>query len=145
MIVRQRRDGDITALCELVREVHLLDGYPVVLQDNVRDFVVTTNCLAAWVCETVSSLGESREILGSISRLFVAASVRGGLGERLIAVAVNEARTRGLLPVLDVVTTYAPAIALYERLGWTRLGTISYPMSNGEFIDEHVYAAPRLS
>jgi hypothetical protein len=46
--------------------------------------------------------------------------------------------------VLDVVTTYAPAVALYERAGWKRLGTIGYPMPDGSTIAEHVYAAPLL-
>ena len=30
--------------------------------------------------------------------------------------------------MLDVVTTYAPAIALDETLGWRRLGTIAHPI-----------------
>jgi hypothetical protein len=49
---------------------------------------------------------------------------------------------RELWPVLDVDTTYASAIALYERCGWTRLGTIALPMPDGRPIAEHVYAAP---
>ena len=130
--------------------------------------MVTTNCLAAWVFETDGrieghialhtiwsdevaelasiSVGRSREALVSISRLLVALGARGrGIGESLMSAAVNEARVSGLWPVLDVVTTYAPAIALYERLGWTHIGTFAFPMPNGETIDEHIYAAPRLN
>ena len=129
VMIRPRGEGDIDALCEVVREVHRLDGYPVVLQDNVREFVLSANCLAAWISEIEGcivghialhtvwsdevaelashSLGQSRQALASISRLFVAASARGlGLGECLLNVAMNEAHVRGLSPVLDVVTTY---------------------------------------
>ncbi len=165
MAIRARNRNDLDAVCDLVRVIHETDGYPVVLQDDVRSFVVTTNCLAAWVCEqdsriighaalhtvwsrevaelATSALGCARERLASVSRLFVDATYRGrGLGARLLRVAATDAGARGLWPVLDVVTSYAPAVALYEREGWTRLGTIAYPMPDGRLIDEHVYAAP---
>jgi GNAT superfamily N-acetyltransferase len=130
------------------------------LPDDVRDFLVTTNGLAAWVCEIDGrlvghialhtvwsdevaevaslSLGQSGDKLGSISRLFVEPGARG---TGLLTIATNEARERSLTPVLDVVTTFAPALALYERLGWTRLRTVSCRMPNGKPIDEYVYAA----
>jgi ribosomal protein S18 acetylase RimI-like enzyme len=67
---------------------------------------------------------------------------RRGLGAQLFEIVTLDARERGLWPVLDVVTTDEPAIALYERSGWNRLGTIALPMPDGQSIDEHVYAAP---
>ena len=165
MVIRTRRSDDIEALCDLARVVHETDGYPVRLQDDVRSFVVTENCLAAWVCEqhgrivghialhtvwsdvvaelAASSLGRTRNDLASVSRFFVDSAARSrGVGGRLFAVATAEAYERGLWPVLDVVTTYAPAVALYERRGWNRLGTIAEVMPNGRRIDEYVYAAP---
>ena len=165
MVIRARRSDDIVALCDLARVIHETDGYPVLLQDDVRSFVVTGNCLAAWVYEqdgrivghialhtvwsdvvarlAATSLGRTPEDLASVSRLFVdPISRRRGLGGRLLEVATAEAHQRGLWPVLDVVTTYAPAVALYERQGWTRVGTIAEPIPNGQAIDEYVYAAP---
>ena len=163
--IRPRHDSDVVRLCELVRVVHAVDGYPVLLQDDVRSFVVTENCLAAWVAElhgevvghialhtvwsdevaelAAATLTRSREELTSVSRLFVdPAYRRGGMAALLLDAAVRDASDRGTWPVLDVVTTYDAAIALYERMGWRRLGTIAYPMPNGQPIDEHVYAAP---
>ena len=165
MAVRVRASTDLERLCDLVRLVHAADGYPVFLQDDVCSFIVTDNCLAAWVCEldsavvghvalhtvwsdevahlAASSLRRPRNTLASVSRLFVdPARRRHGVGAQLLEVATREAHDRALWPVLDVVTTYAAAVALYERLGWTRLGTIALPMPDGRLIDEHVYAAP---
>ena len=51
MLLRARATDDIDALCRLVRVIHESDGYPTLLRDDVQNFVVTTNCLAAWVCE----------------------------------------------------------------------------------------------
>jgi GNAT superfamily N-acetyltransferase len=168
VLIRRRSDADVESLCDLIRLVHATDGYPTVLQEPVSTFVVTANCLAAWVCEletamighvalhtiwsdevadlATSSLLRGRQSFASVSRLFIdPACRRHGLGEQLLSIATNEAHRRGLWPVLDVVTTYAPAIALYERCGWTRLGTIAHPMSDGRLIDEHVYASPEAS
>jgi GNAT superfamily N-acetyltransferase len=165
MLIRARTADDIDALCHLVRVIHVSDGYPTLLQDDVQSFVVTPNCLAAWVCEhnreivvhvslhtvwsdevaslAVATLGRTRENLASVSRLFVEEKyLRRGVVSRLLAIATSEAHERGLWPVLDVVTTYASAVALYEREGWTRLGAIALPMPNGQLIDEYVYAAP---
>jgi GNAT superfamily N-acetyltransferase len=167
MQIRVRVNADLERLCALLRLVHAADGYPVVLQDDVRSFIAPENCLAAWVCEldravvghvalhTVwsdevaclasSSLQRPRDTFASVSRLFVdPACRRRGIGAQLLELATREAHARSLLPVLDVVTTYASAVALYERLGWTRLGTVALPMPDGRRIDEHVYAAPEV-
>jgi GNAT superfamily N-acetyltransferase len=164
-MIRSRTDADVRSLCDLIRLVHRNDSYPTMLQDDVESFFRTQNCLAAWVCEkdgrivghvalhtiwsdevaalASSSLQRPRTTLASVSRLFVDATVRReGIGAALLAIATSEARERDLMPVLDVVTTYAQAIALYERAGWNRIGTIALPMPNGQPIDEHVYAAP---
>jgi len=165
MLIRTRRSTDTERLCDLVRVVHVADRYPVLLQDDVRTFLITENCLAAWVCElhgevighvalhtiwsdevaqlATSSLRRPREALASVSRLFVDPACRGlGVGTELLEVATREAHGRDLWPVLDVVTTYGPAVALYERSGWNRLGTIASPMPDGRPIQEHVYAGP---
>jgi GNAT superfamily N-acetyltransferase len=158
-------DDDIESLCKLIRRVHLRDGYPVKLQSDVRSFIVTSNCHAAWVAEACGSLvghvslhtvwsdavaalacgvlGCQRDQLGAVSRLFVAPESRGGgIGQALLDAAAKAARARSLHPVLDVATSYGPAIRLYEAANWERLGTVWLEMPDGEPIAEHVYAAP---
>jgi ribosomal protein S18 acetylase RimI-like enzyme len=92
------------------------------------------------VCE-VSAARPSE--IGVVSRLMVSPDARGrGLGRRLLTVATAEARRRGMLSALDVVTSYAAAIAMYEAEGWQRIGRIAIPMPNGERVDEYVYVPP---
>jgi ribosomal protein S18 acetylase RimI-like enzyme len=67
---------------------------------------------------------------------------RSGVGRQLLGVAAADATERGLTPVLDVVTSYAAAIALYEREGRRAIGTIIVAMPDGDAVDEHVYVAP---
>lgn len=45
-------------------------------------------------------------------------------------------------PILDVVTQYQAAIAVYESAGWTRAGEVTFRLSNGIAIDEFVFIAP---
>jgi GNAT superfamily N-acetyltransferase len=167
LVIRVRHDSDVEPLCDLVRSIHETDGYPVVIQDDTRSFILTENGLAAWVCEidgrvaghvalhavwsdevafiASAALELPRTRLGAVSRLFVDRTARRrGIARTLLDEATREARARGLYPVLDVVTTYAPAVALYERAGWKRLGTIGYPMPDGSTMAEHVYAAALL-
>ncbi|WP_425283683.1 GNAT family N-acetyltransferase [Geodermatophilus dictyosporus] len=60
----------------------------------------------------------------AVSRLFVAPDARGlDLGAALLGAATAWAAAEGLGLVLDVVDDAGPAIALYERLGWTAAGT----------------------
>jgi ribosomal protein S18 acetylase RimI-like enzyme len=46
------------------------------------------------------------------------------------------------VPILDVVDRFAPAIGLYERAGWRRLGTVKVQLPDGTDLREHVYVAP---
>jgi GNAT superfamily N-acetyltransferase len=81
--------------------------------------------------------------IGVVSRLMVSPSVRrSGVGRQLLRTAAAEAAGRGLTPALDVVTSYAAAIALYEREGWRRVGTITVAMPDGDPVDEYVYVGP---
>jgi GNAT superfamily N-acetyltransferase len=94
------------------------------------------------VCEAT---GVHPSGVGVVSRLMVARDARGyGLGRRLLTVATDEARRRGLLAALDVVISYAAAIAVYETEGWRRIGRISIPMPNGELVGEYVYVLPAI-
>ena len=81
--------------------------------------------------------------IGVVSRLMVSPSVRRrGVGRRLLGTAGGEAARRGLTPALDVVTSNAAAITLYDRAGWQRVGTITVAMPNGDQADEYVYVSP---
>ncbi|MBF9069328.1 GNAT family N-acetyltransferase [Streptacidiphilus fuscans] len=78
-----------------------------------------------------------------VKRLFVGPAGRGlGAGALLLAQATDEARRRGLHPVLDVVTTGTSAVALYERAGWSLLGTVEQQWEPGRYVPVHCYAAP---
>ena len=70
----------------------------------------------------VASLtGVGAERLASVSRLFVSPTARGrglGLGTALLAAVSSWAAAQDLRLMLDVVDDGAPAVTLYERLGW---------------------------
>jgi GNAT superfamily N-acetyltransferase len=165
MLIRPRRDGDIAACVELLREVHELDGYPRYLPGDPESFLLQADAYGCWVAEVdgalaghvslvrrtsdpamriaSEALGRPEEELGVIARLFVSAAARrSGAGRRLLGTATAEAVARGLWPVLDVVTDAAAAIALYERAGWTRVGTTTVRFRSGHSLDEHIYLGP---
>jgi len=164
--VRARSDDDLPACEHLARSVHLADGYPVFVSDgDFRGFVASPGERSAWVIEddtgivghvalhrttslrvlglARSQLGVRARELGVIARLMVAPSARRrGIGLRLLEVATAEARDLGLVPILDVVTRHASAVALYESAGWTQLGTVSCDLPDGTTVEELVYRAP---
>ncbi|HVJ98753.1 MAG TPA: GNAT family N-acetyltransferase [Acidimicrobiia bacterium] len=167
-VLRARTAGDLSACAQLACEVHIVDGYPVeVPGGDFLAFVKGTDALGAWVAEIErnlvghvalhrasspaamrlarSKLEVPASSLGIVARLLVAPSARrSGIGSRLLSVAANEARARGLAPILDVVSRHRDAIALYERENWTRLGSTHVTLMNGKTVDEYVYAAPLL-
>jgi GNAT superfamily N-acetyltransferase len=62
--------------------------------------------------------------IGLIARLFVHPEARGrAVGAALMAAAVDYARGAGLRPTLEVADTDIAARRLYDRLGWTSLGS----------------------
>lgn len=82
------------------------------------------------------------DLTAVVSRLFVAPQARGhGIGALLIGRAAEEARRRGLHPVLDVVTSDTAAAALYERLGWKLMATVEQRWSPTQLVAIHCYAA----
>lgn len=144
-VVRARRDEDIARCAEVLREVHLRDGYPTHWPDDPPRFVVGRGTLAAWVavqdgalvghvtlgsadCADVwgpcaQATGRELSGLGVVARLFTAPAARGhGIAGALLSTAVAEAAHRGLSPVLDVTTDGHDAIDFYERRGWRRVG-----------------------
>lgn len=165
MVVRPRLDADLDALVGLAQAVHELDGYPRYLSGPLRDFIASPEAMAAWVAEVESEVvghvalhpqssrdttafamsvtGLDSEHLVFVARLLVAPRARGrGLGQALLATAARDAVQRRLRPLLDVGTDHGPAIALYERCGWVRIGTLRVRFGHGGALDEHVYLLP---
>jgi len=145
-----------------------VDGYPRYLPGDLMEFLNTPTAYGVWVAEAdgavtghvalvprssravmeiaTAALGRPESSLGVVARLFVAPQARrGGTGAALLAAAVAEARARGLSPVLDVVSDAHAAIALYQRLGWTRAGQATVRFSNGHSLDEYVFLGPSPS
>ncbi len=159
----ERTEADLVELDGLARKVRGLDGYPVWLpDDDMLRFLAVPASLAAWtalddmgvlvghvalnassseaVHEVLRSCGLDDQHVGVVARLFVSPNARRrGVAQVLLGHAATAAREAGLVPVLDVVSTFSPAIALYERAGWTRLGKATVARPDGESIDEVVF------
>ncbi|MFD8079679.1 GNAT family N-acetyltransferase [Streptomyces sp. NPDC059718] len=162
--VRRREEGDLDACVRVLAAVHDRDGYPVDWPAAPAAWLSAAS-LAAWVAESegvvvghvglgpgsgsdaAPGLWSAREGAGPtavVGRLFVAPGARGhGIGALLMAAAVEEARLRGLHPVLDVVASDTAAAALYERLGWTLLATVEQRWGPDRHVAVRAYAAPR--
>jgi GNAT superfamily N-acetyltransferase len=159
--IRVRTDADLAQCEAIVRLVHERDGYPAALPDDLRGFLATPGALAAWVAVVsghivghvalhptssppvidlaTRALEVSAGQLGVVSRLLVSPTARGlGIGGRLLQAAADHATLVGLRPILDVHTVLDAAVRLYERNGWTRIGSVAVPFRQGEVL-EHVY------
>ncbi|MCP4086310.1 MAG: GNAT family N-acetyltransferase [Actinomycetia bacterium] len=133
--------------------------------DDFRGLLDSADAIAAWVAVTddnligqvslhsrsspevnafiVDQLGLTEDRLGVVARLIVDPSRRRtGVARALLDTAERAAIDRGLTPILDVVDRFAPAIALYERQGWKRRGTVSIDLPDATTIKEHIYTAP---
>ncbi|MBC3988410.1 GNAT family N-acetyltransferase [Streptomyces sp. AC563] len=150
----------------LLAEVHARDGYPVNWPDQPGEWLSHGPLLGSWVAELEGGLvghvslsrggegdlapalwsernGATPDTTAVVSRLFVAPRARGRrIGALLIGRAVEEARRRGLHPVLDVVASDTAAAALYERLGWELMATVEQQWSPHQAVTIHCYAAP---
>ncbi|HXW39387.1 MAG TPA: GNAT family N-acetyltransferase [Acidimicrobiales bacterium] len=167
MEVRRRTDADLDVCVDLATVVHERDGYPRFLPagGDLRPFLSSSTAIGAWVAVegrtivghvavhrrasepvmalATRTLGCEPDGLGVVARLLVAPTARrAGVGRRLLDHASAEATAAGLLPVLDVVTDHVPAITLYERCGWVRVGTVRTTLGVGMAFDEHVYLHP---
>jgi GNAT superfamily N-acetyltransferase len=166
LAVRPRQERDLDDCEQIARLVQSVDGYPAYVPGNdLRRFLVSPDALAAWVAvargdivghvalhrrssEPVMNLasralGVDAARLGVVARLLVTPSTRrSGAGRLLLETATAAARARSLVPILDVGTRHAAAIALYDAAGWTRLGTIEVEFRGGVSLEEFVYVAP---
>jgi GNAT superfamily N-acetyltransferase len=163
--IRPRRPKDLPACARLLRVVATEHQYPARWPEAPRSWLAGPDVLSAYVAEehgeilghvaiaTVPRNGISRvrwqEITGHdvtqlrrISRLFVRRRVRGqGIASNLLDVAVDEIRTLGLTPVLDVVSTSTDGIAFLEKRGWKLLAMDPWG-SKTEHLRMNYYAAP---
>lgn len=166
MEIRARQEQDLDPLEGLARRVHHIDGYPpYVPDDHFLAFLKSEDAIGAWVAivdnqpvghiglhsrsspEVMAlasrSVGVNPDQIGVVARLLVDPDMRRtGIAQALLEVALSDAGARNLVPILDVVEHFAPAIALYEHQGWARLGTVAVELPNGTTMNEHVYAAP---
>jgi len=165
VLIRPRRDSDIIACADLVREVHAVDRYPRFLPDDLSSFLVQPGSYGSWVADRSGEvvghvalvprtaqpvmqiasnvLGRPASEFAAVARLFVSPQARGNaIGRLLLDAATAEAASRGLWPVLDVDTDLAAAIALYESRGWIRAGMVTLQLSNGHSLNEYVYLGP---
>ena len=88
----------------------------------------------------------SDEALAVVARLLVDPSARRlGTGRVLLERAAAAARAMGRHPVLDVVTRYAAANALYRACGWANAGEVDMRFADGTALQSYVYVAPPAS
>lgn len=93
-------------------------------QETVYGFVARqTN---AWAGRPVAGFVLAREVAGEAEILTIAVAEkagRSGLGWRLMRAAMGEAHLRGATEMfLEVDSANAPAIALYAKLGFAKVG-----------------------
>ncbi|MGW4897639.1 GNAT family N-acetyltransferase [Kitasatospora sp. NPDC004240] len=167
--VRPRTDHDLDACVRVLAAVHERDGYPVSWPESAAGWLAPASLTAAWVAESAGRVAGHVALFAAapddlaprllaartgtapagtavLGRLFVSPDTRGeGLGAVLAAHAAGHARERDLRPVLDVVATDTAAIALYERLGWERLGAEDQVWGPGRTVTLFGYAAPSRS
>lgn len=145
--IRSREDADILGCITALRAVHESDGYPSSWPRDVASWLTPTGMLAALIAvKDASVLGHialgsidgeadpqlmaaryyTTHDLVEIKRLYVRPSTRGlGIGRALLGAAVKHARSLNSYPVLEVTADRKPAIRLYERSGWRRIGRSS--------------------
>ena len=165
--VRHRSADDLDACAALLRRVHDLDRYPVRWPADPVAFLTPEDELVTWVAhcdgtlvghvmlaDPPAGLVEATSIDGRRARaedlvllrqLFVSPEARGSrLGRRLLDVATAEAMARGRRAALEVLSLNVDAIALYERAGWTAVGTTT-PHWAPEGTHAVVFLSPRGS
>ena len=168
MEIRSRRNDDLAGLVAVAERVHESDGYPIHLPGgDYLQFLTSPVPLAAWVAvDDTRLVGHvalndttsqpvmkvvTEQALASapayVARLLVDPSERRrGIARELLEHACDCAARVGRTLFLDVADapTAAPAIALYERSGWQRVGRVSFELAD-EIVHEIVFSAPMNS
>ena len=149
--VRLRRPRDLPTCARLMHRAFFEGQFPGVRRDSPRDWIDGPDVLAAYVAErdgevvghvAVTSVGVEgtsglrwREITGrptsdlaDVAQLFVRPSFRGqGIGRSLVDAALADIRSRGLVPVLEVVTHSSVAPSYAYGHGWRLRATDRFP------------------
>jgi ribosomal protein S18 acetylase RimI-like enzyme len=165
LIIRARRDDDGPGAVAALVAVHASDGYPVEGVAEPERWLSPPGLLRAWVAELAGEVvghvavgrpdGEdaaalwidgrpSREVgIGVLARLFVLPRARKrSAGELLVRAAEDYASRNGLRLVLDVMVKDAPAMRLYERLGWREIGRTTHRFGPGRRVEAVCYVSP---
>ena len=163
--VRPRVDGDAADVLRVATAVQRQDGYPGRQPRDLWAFMSSSDALSAWVAEcdgafaghvalhrqslpvVMETAARALEVdpsqLAVVARLIVDPAMRrSGVGRALLATAAADARRRRLHPILDVVTHYDAAIALYESCGWRNAGEVTMVFRDGSQLQSYVYLAP---
>ena len=164
MRLRERRDEDIEACVRLLRATHEADGYPRRWPRDPERFIRSRHETGAWIVEegravrghvalhevateqtldiAYAATGRGSDDLALVARLLASPGHRRrGLGAMLLHHATDAAHRLGRQPVLDVDTTLAAAVALYDALGWQRVG--DFRLDDGATVlDLWVYLGP---
>jgi ribosomal protein S18 acetylase RimI-like enzyme len=152
--VRRKVPADAPACVEGLRETNVVDHYPLVWPDDPAAWLQPHGTLESWVATDgnavtghvvlrsaaghadaphfAAATGLDEADHGLIARLWVRPCFQGrGIGRELLGAAADAAQQRGLHPVLDVMAESVAAVALYESLGWRRVGSRPFTFSNG--------------
>jgi GNAT superfamily N-acetyltransferase len=157
VLVRPRVDSDVDQVVRLAALVQATDGYPGRPPSDVRTFMFYSDALGAIVghvalhgrsmpvvmARASESLGREAGDLAVVARLIVdPAARRLGVGRALLGAAADEARRRARHPILDVVTHYAAANALYRSCGWRNVGEVTMVFRDRSELQSYIYVAP---
>jgi GNAT superfamily N-acetyltransferase len=166
VLIRARREQDVPRCVTLLRAVHEHGGYPAVWPSDPGRWLTSAGThLAAWVAvdgdgtirghvaalagrddpQLAALAGCPADLLMLVLRLFVDRGGRErGTGAALLTAAAEYARRSGWQPALEVADTGIAARRLYDRLGWTCLGTrqANWRDPGGRHPLLHLYAPP---
>jgi predicted N-acetyltransferase YhbS len=165
VLIRDKTDADAGPCLDLLRRVHAVDNYPLILPADVSRFIAPPYEVRAWVAVQEGEVlghvalhrasvdptfeaaqratGLPAERLVVLSRLFVDPRLRrSGLGRSLLNTATSASRSRGQRAVLDVGQTLLGPIALYESEGWIRAEALQITAVENESLNLWVYVSP---
>lgn len=163
--VRDRRPDDLDAAAAALVEAHRADGYPVEGVEDPHAWLNPPGLLHAWVGTVdgevvghalattahsdVAAVNAWVDQGGDIAtivvggRLFVAPASRGHqLGTKLARAMTDWAAHHSLDLVGDVIAKDTATIAIYERLGWQRIGSTMHDTGHGTEVPAYLYVSP---
>ncbi|HEY0699110.1 MAG TPA: GNAT family N-acetyltransferase [Micromonospora sp.] len=163
--IRPRREDDLARCVEILVQVHRADRYPVVWPPEPTRWLTPRNLRGVWVAEhegrvvghvaacdatgdpaaglLTERTGLPTSQMAVVSRLFVDPAARGlEVGGWLMATVGMYAREHDLRLVLGALDVHTGAAGFYDRLGWRRLGTVDFTLSDGSVRPMHCYTEP---